>query len=259
MYSRIIEEIESKGRSSFTIDDIRKEVAASVEAIRIALNRMIKKGKLAKPYKGFYVILPPEHRLKGCLPPEQFIPDLMGRLGVNYYAGLLTASEYYGAAHQKPQVFQVVSDKIRRPIICGKVHVDFIFRKNASRIPVIEKNTPVGIIKISSVEATALDLIGYVKEAAGLDNVAGILSELSVRIEIKRILEIADLSPVSWVQRLGYLFELLGDESKAASLAKYIEKIKPLPTLLMPGSVNKGVKLNNRWRVYINTKVEPEL
>jgi predicted transcriptional regulator of viral defense system len=259
MYSKIIEEIESKGRSSFTIDDIRNEASSSVGAIRIALNRMIKKGKLAKPYKGFYVILPPEHRLRGCLPPEQFIPDLMESLGVNYYAGLLSAAEYYGAAHQKPQVFQVVSDKTRRPIICGKVHVDFIFRKNASRIPVIEKNTPAGIIKISSVEATALDLIGYANKSAGLDNVVGILSELSERIEIKKVQEIANLSPVSWIQRLGYLFEILGDESKATPLAKYVEKIKPLPAALMPGSGIKGAKLNNRWRLYINAKVEPEL
>jgi predicted transcriptional regulator of viral defense system len=259
MYSKIIEEIERKGRSSFTIDDIRNEAASSVGAIRIALNRMIKKGKLAKPYKGFYVILPPEHRLKGCLPPEQFIPDLMGRLGVNYYTGLLSAAEYYGAAHQKPQIFQVVSNKTRRPIICGKVHVDFIFRKNASKIPVIEKNTTAGIIKISSPEATAIDLIGYAKKSAGLDNVAGILSELAERIEINRILEIANLSPVSWVQRLGYLFELLGDESKAAALAKYIEKIKPLPVALVPGSGIKGSKLNKKWRLYINAKVEPEL
>ena len=51
------------------------------------------------PYKGFYTIVPPEYRTAGCIPPEQFIPDLMDYLGEAYYAGLLSVSEYHGAAH----------------------------------------------------------------------------------------------------------------------------------------------------------------
>jgi len=44
----------------------------------------------------------------GCLPANQFIPLLMDYLKEPYYAGMLTAAEHYGAAHQRPQAFQVL-------------------------------------------------------------------------------------------------------------------------------------------------------
>ncbi|RLA20598.1 MAG: hypothetical protein DRQ56_02820 [Gammaproteobacteria bacterium] len=37
-----------------------------------ALNRLILKGELASPQRGFYVIVPPEYQQLGCLPAEQF-------------------------------------------------------------------------------------------------------------------------------------------------------------------------------------------
>jgi hypothetical protein len=66
--------------------------------------------------RGFHVIVPPEYRSLGCLPPEQFAPALMETLGMPYYAGLLSAAQFHGAAHQRPQVFQVVVESITHSI-----------------------------------------------------------------------------------------------------------------------------------------------
>jgi hypothetical protein len=35
----------------------------------------------------------------GCLPVDQFVPQLMEHLDLAYYAGLLTAASLHGAAH----------------------------------------------------------------------------------------------------------------------------------------------------------------
>jgi len=78
-------------------------------------------GEIAMPYRGFYVIVPPEYRKTGCLPANQFIPLLMDHLKEPYYAGMLTAAEHYGAAHQRPQAFQVLLQHARPDIICGDV------------------------------------------------------------------------------------------------------------------------------------------
>ena len=44
-------------------------------------------------------------------------PGLRRRvLDLGYYSGLLSAAEYHGAAHQRPQAFQVFLAKNRRPI-----------------------------------------------------------------------------------------------------------------------------------------------
>ena len=259
MYLEIIDEFAANGRYCFSFHEIAEKLNASPVAIKSALNRLKKKGELAVPYQEFYVILPPEHRLRGCLPPQQFIPHLMHHLGEVYYTGLLSAAEFHGAAHHRPQVFQVVVAKARRPLECGQVRVEFIFRKNAAAIPTETRNTTAGTIQISTPEATALDLIGYVRHCAGLDNVATILTELVEKIDIRRLAEVAALSPVAWVQRLGYLFELLGENDKAEVLVDSLQRLHFMPTSLQPGCPIKGAKKNTRWQVFINTEVESDL
>ena len=215
MYQEIVDEFAAQGRYCFSFAEMVARLGTSPVAVRSALNRLKKKGVLALPYQEFYLILPPEHRSRGCLPPQQFIPHLMEHLGEVYYTGLLSAAEFHGAAHHRPQVFQVIVGKARRPIECGQVRVEFIFRKNAADIPTELRNTSAGTVKISTPEATALDMIGYVRHCAGLDNVVTVLAELAEKIDIKRLIEAASLSPVAWVQRLGYLFDLLEEHDKA--------------------------------------------
>jgi predicted transcriptional regulator of viral defense system len=149
--------------------------------------------------------------------------------------------------------------KGHRPIRCGKMRVTFIFRKNAALIPTEPRNTPAGILKIATPEATALDLIGYVGHCAGLDNVATVLTELVEKIDAGCLLRMAELSPIAWVQRLGYLIELVGTHEKAEGIAGYIEKMRPVRTPLAPSLGIKGAKMESRWRVFVNTAVEPDL
>jgi len=259
MIATFIQDLAARGLSSFSLEDIAKLKSSTPSALKAALRRLQKKGDIAMPYRGFYVIVPPEYRAAGCLPPEQFIPDLMDHLGEVYYAGLLSAAEYHGAAHQRPQVFQVVSAKSRRPIRCGKMRVEFVMRKNAAAIPTALKNTPAGILKIETPEATALDLIGYVNRCGGLDNVATILTELAEKIDADRLLEAAHLSPVAWAQRLGYLMELVGAAEKSLGIAGHIQEKRPVRTPLSPALSIKGAEMERRWRVFVNTRVEPDI
>lgn len=102
----LIDDLASRGQYHFTTDEMAARVGSSVIAARAALRRLQKKGVVATPHRGFHVIVPPEYRRLGCLPADQFIPQLMEHLGLDYYAALLTAGRYHGAAHQQPQVFQ---------------------------------------------------------------------------------------------------------------------------------------------------------
>ena len=259
MLAAFIQDIAAQGRSCFSFADAEKLKSSTPTAIKAALRRLQKKGEIAMPYRGFYVIVPPEYRAAACLPPEQFIPDLMDHLGEVYYVGLLSAAEYHGAAHQRPQVFQVVAAKSHRPIRCGKMRMEFIFRKNAAKIPTEPRNTPAGILKIATPEATALDLIGYVGHCAGLDNVATVLAELAEKIDAEHLLGMAKLSPIAWVQRLGYLLELAGDHEKAEGIAGYIHEKQPVRTPLAPALGIKGARMESRWRVFVNAEVEPDV
>jgi len=249
----------AKGVFCFSGAEASDALGSGVIATRAALRRLRHKGEVAMPYRGFYVIVPPEYRKMGCLPANQFIPLLMDHLKEPYYAGMLTAAEHYGAAHQRPQAFQVLLQHARPDIICGDVRIDFIIRKNAALMPVQDFKTPRGYVKVSTPEVTAFDLTGYPHHAGGLDNTATVLSELAESLDGGKLAEIAALSPIAWSQRLGYLLDLIGEAGLADGLAEYVVKRKPVSTPLSPSQPYSGVQMVARWRLMPNEKVEPEI
>ncbi len=259
MLSDEISQFAAEGISTFSFIDLEQRISSSPAALKSALRRLMKKGAIAMLHQGFYVIVPPEYRSMGCRPAEQFIPELMDYLGEYYYVGLLSAAEYHGAAHHRPQVFQVMVAKPRRPIISGTVQVNFIVRGNIKAIPTQTRNTVSGILKLSSPEATAFDLAGYYRHCGWLDNVATVLSELVEVINPEKLVTVAQLSPIAWAQRLGYLLEIVGSEEIWLPLAEYVKAKNPVRSPLLPSAPIKGAIFNKRWQIYVNTKVEAEI
>jgi hypothetical protein len=150
------ENLAAAGRYDFSSKEAQAALGISAAAAKVALNRLAKHGAIASPARGFYVVVPPEYRSLGCLPADQFVPALMKRLNLSYYVGVLTAAQYHGAAHQRPQRFQVFLEKRRRPITCGNVRVAFMIRKRLPEVPVQSLNTPRGTLLVSTPEATAV-------------------------------------------------------------------------------------------------------
>lgn len=230
----------------------------SAAAAKLALNRLAKQALVASPARGFYVIMPPEYRRLGCLPADQFIPALMEILGLRYYAALLSAAQYHGAAHHRPQEFQVALARNRRPIACGAVRVSFIARKRIGDVPVQSFNTPRGTIMVSTVEATAIDLVGYEHHAGGLDQVATVISELAEQIDPQRLTAAAQTAPMPWAQRLGYILELVGAAEKAALLKAYVREKARDVTPLLPAAPHDNARRAADWKLYVNAEVEAE-
>jgi predicted transcriptional regulator of viral defense system len=248
----------ANGRYDFTSREAQSALCISADAAKLALNRLEKKSFIASPARGFYVLVPPEYRSLGCLPADQFIPALMKRLNLPYYAGLLSAAEYHGAAHQRPQEFQVFLAKNRRPIQCGMVRVAFIARKHIKEVPVQSLNTARGTVLVSSPEATALDLVGYADHAGGLGQVGTVLSELAGRLDPEKLATAARTAPVPWAQRLGYLLEHLGFEAKAPALKAYVREHAKQWVALLPKAPRKRSHRNNGWKLHVNANVEAE-
>ena len=253
-----IANLAAQGQHHFAIAEMRQSLGISPAAAKLALLRLAKRGMVASPARGFYVIVPPEYRRLGCLPADQFIPQLMERLGLPYYVGLLSAAQYHGAAHHRPQEFQVVIAKNRRPIVCGAVRVAFVARKRIGDVPVQSFNTPRGTIRVSTVEATAVDLVGYERHAGGLDQVATVLGELAEQIDPQRLVAAAKTAPMPWAQRLGYLLELVDAKASAEALSAYVTGSAKDLAPLLPGTPHAKAPHDERWRLYINAEVEAE-
>jgi predicted transcriptional regulator of viral defense system len=254
----LIASLAAGGRHHFTAKEARASLGVSAAAAKLALGRLAKQGLVASPARGFYVIIPPEYRSLGCLPADQFIPAYMERLGLRYYAALLSAAQYHGAAHHRPQEFQVALAKNRRRIECGAVRVSFIARKRIADVPVQSFNTPRGTILVSSPEATAVDLVGYEHHAGGLDQVATVLAELAEKIDPQRLLAAVQTAPVPWAQRLGYLLELVGAGERTGPLKAYVGEKARDATPLLPAAPHEDAKRSPDWKLYVNAAVEAE-
>lgn len=259
MFARdYVDDLMARGHHHFTTQDIIQAIERDPHAVRAQLRRLKARGVIAEPVRSFHVVLPPAHRSRGCLPAEQFVPQLMDLVGEPYYMALLSAAQRYGAAHQRPQVDQVMVRRNRRPIRCGQVRVEFVARRDLERMPVREFNTPRGVVRYSTPETTALELVGYPSRAAGLDNVAAVLRDLAEEMAADRLLVAAGLSPVSWSQRLGYLLERVGAPDLAGSLRPFVATRARSFAPLRRAADRFGAERNRTWKLILNAEIEPD-
>ncbi len=251
--------LRSQGRYYFTIIDAEKALELTKVATINALRRLRLKKAVVSPARGFYLILPPEYKILGCLPAEMFIPDLMKHLNQPYYIGFISAAQYYGAAHQKPQRFQVVTSKTRTPIHCGRVYVEFIANKRVAEMPTKKFNTSAGIINVATPEVIAADIVSMPQHAAGISNAATILADLSEEMDIKKLIELTKHnSELFWLQRLGYLLEFLGFDQLTNEISKILSDKKLHWARLVSQAKYKPLQRNKKWKIIVNTKVEPD-
>jgi predicted transcriptional regulator of viral defense system len=178
-----VNDLQSLGRYTFTRTDAAALMVITALALEAALRRLKKRGRIANPRRGFYVVVPLEYREAGCPPASWFIHNLMGFLGQSYYVGLLSAAASHGAGHQQPMVFQVITDRATRTASAGRVRIDFHVSLKIEKVPVVEVQTEMGTMRISTPEATAFDLVRYPAASGYIGNVATVLSELSEKLD----------------------------------------------------------------------------
>ena len=148
--------------------------------------------------------------------------------------------------------------KNRAAIECGEVRVVFIARGDLERMPVTSVNTPRGVVRYSTPEVTALELVGYPNHAGGMNNVATVLAELAEEVDAKKLVEAAEMSPVGWSQRLGYLLEFVDQQELARALQPFVENCARSYTPLRRAADVAGAERNAKWKLLINVDVEPE-
>jgi predicted transcriptional regulator of viral defense system len=270
-FSEYLKNLRQSGRLSFTINQASSDLGISKHNVLASIFRIKKSGEIISPAKGFYVIIPPEHQLQGCLPASQLVPILMQHLKINYYVGLLSCAMYHGATHQKPNSFQIISDKqIRKNLKFGQVSIDVIYKKSLANLPLKEIVVDSGYLKISSPELTMMDLLLYPNRSGGLNHIATVLSELIEAIDVKKLLDLANISKQKfWLQKLGYILEKIDVENLKhkqkiiITLQKYLfsgkKNIAKNYVALAPEILIKDYPRCKKWMVVENTSIESDL
>ena len=255
-------ELRSNGRYSFSLPELRNQFKQSDEALKKALQRLKKKKEIALVRNEFYVIITPEYRSKGILPPSFFIADLMKFLDRDYYVGLINAAAYYGAAHQQPPSFSVITKKPSlRNINSDTLKINFYIKKEWNNEYIVKRKVDTGYINVSSPELTALDLVYYFDQSGGINRITTVLEELSESIDADKLLNIAkNFSSVTTVQRLGFLLEyVMNRKDLSDPIKSYLKTVKYFPLLLRPEKAKREMRTGNDWKVVQNVKVETDL
>jgi predicted transcriptional regulator of viral defense system len=255
-----IENVQSKGKNAFSLTLLHSELTNySHTAIKSALNRLTKKGTIVSIHKGFYLVIPPQYKTKGILPPTLYLDALMKELNRPYYLALLNAAAYHGASHQQPQEFFVVTSfPVLRPTLKKGLKVSYISKKELPDKLLESKKTEAGYLKISNPILTATDLIQFEKRVGGLNRVATVLSELMEVIKPQHFdTSLLNSTPKSTLQRLGYLLQnVLHNTVLADALYNSLKTEKLFRIPLKAASPTKGFSADGKWKVIVNTQVE---
>jgi predicted transcriptional regulator of viral defense system len=252
----------SRGRSWVTTGEVAELLDVPPNEVPPIAARWRAKRQAFAPTRGAYVIIPPEFRSWGAVPATHFIDPMMRFLGHDYYVGYLSAAEIHGAAHQRPQVFQVVTSGRLRDRSFGRVHVEFTTSSDTDRRPTVEKNTPTGTMRVSTPEITTLDLIASPGHGGGLSNVATVIGELleNDTVDVSALVEVSEDYSVAVRQRTGWMLEhvagLLDHGIDLSSLEAAVAGAERTP--LLPSAGRSG-SADPRWNVIVNTDVEPDL
>ena len=255
--------IQKKGRVTFSSDELKKQFPEkTARAIELALNRLISQKKIIPVLKGFYAVIPAEYAMWAIIPPTMYLDSLMTYLKRPYYFALLNAAEFYGAAHQKPQQYSVITvlpplrDTNKR-----NIKINFI----ATRKEIPQKwlkafKTQTGYIQVSTPELTAVDLITFQKEIGGINRACTVLYELMEVVKFGKLDKtFFDYVPTSTIQRLGYLLENELEQMKQAEIL-YLKsqthgcKFQKIP--LKYGKSTLNCEVNPKWKIVVNECIE---
>lgn len=254
-----IREREIRGRVTFTIDDVRQAVNLSDNSLVTELQRQVARGRICIPYRGFYVIIPPQYALKGVVPPTYYIDNLMSAVRKPYYLCLLSAAEFYGASHQRAMQTQVMTIAPRlKPSKMNNL-LNWNYRQLIPFELLMKKNAEMGVIVYSSAELTAIDLVQFASHVGGYQRAATVLAELMESVDVERIESVLPYTTTATVQRLGYLLEfVLEEQHKADKLYKLLKASTPKwkKVLMSNASEERSSSMGNRWHVNMNIEIE---
>ncbi len=252
-----IDSLQAAGRYTFQREEAIEQSGLSGDAVKKALQRMARRGRIAKVKHYFYVIVPLEYKISGAPPASWFIDELMKTMDRPYYVGLLSAASQHGASHQQPQQFQIITDRPVRPVSAGRLQISFFVSKFMPDAACDSVKTATGSMRISTPETTAVDLVRFARSVGYLHHVATVLGELAPRCDPKKLLTAAkQVEDLPNAQRLGYILDHVQRKRITDPLQLWLARQNPGMIPLWSGRPAEDVRTSRRWRLLLNGSIE---
>ena len=247
------------GKTFFVKEDALRILGITPEQFRYQAYRLSQKRLLKRLALNFYMIIPPEYFNLGTLPPIMLIDHLMKYLNQDYYVGLLSAASLYGATHQQPMSFQVITDKRIRNINLERGLIEFHSYGDCKSAFKESIAVQTGYVQISSKEQTMFDLVRFYQASGYMSNVALVIKTLAEECDQQALTLAAKNEKENPVlQRLGYILKFTEFPILADIISQELKKRKLRYVLLRPEFHRKiGEKLAT-WMLIVNDTLEIE-
>lgn len=255
-FTELWDQLLAEGRSAVTAAELEERTGATRNAVYAAVKYAIDKGRMFSPVRGLYVIVPPDYRSWRVVPAAHFIDPMMRYLGIDYYVAFASAAQWWGAAHQAPQEFQVVTERTVLDRDIERVRLRFHTSTRIDTHAVRRVAGPRTMIRVATPDLCSVDLVGRPRVAGGLANVATILAELP-DLDGGRIAALAAKRSRAEARRLGWLLELVRTDLDLDALHQLAQPDHGQPTLLASDGARRGQR-DERWGVIVNATVETD-
>lgn len=247
------------GRGALTTGEVASLLDVPADQVRRRLHAPARRAEWVQPTRGLWIPVPPEYRTWGAPPGIEIVDAMMRHRDIGYYVGWLSAAALHGVAPQAPQAFQVVVDRHVRDRVVGRTRFRFAQRR-AAHIPTIAFPTRDGSARVSTVAATMLDVADDLMRAAGIDNAATVVVELSEHdsFDVSDLARLARLFPAAAGRRVGWMLSTFADHDDLEPLRDVVVPLVPSASQLDPHS-NVSGDVDTDWMLTINRDVEPDL
>lgn len=255
---KLIEKMESEGRRAFTIEEAMDRLDSGRRNALAILGSLVRSKRIISPTDGLYALWHPSERKWG-IHPLPILDILMKYRKCPYYVGLLSAADYYGAAHHKPQVLQVIIPKQITLRKAKELAVSFHVCTKFSSEGLLSLNVQGEKTMFSSPERTVLDILYFESVCGGFKNVCLVVRDLMPKLNAENLKKVIEKYPFSSsIQRLGYMLEYFNaDKKNLNTLIKWAKEGR-LPNIALSARLPKKGKFHPIWHVIENAKIEEE-
>jgi hypothetical protein len=250
--ARFLDHLQARGDLVVSVDETGEQNALSRIAAQRQLERLTPRTTRLPGRPSAFLIVPPEHRRRGAPPVAAWLDEYMRAQGHRYYVGLLSAAALHGSSVHAVQVTQVLLRRPRRPVAVGKIHLQFYVKSTLESTPIAEIPGLPAPLTVSSPEATALDLIAFSHRLGGVGRALEVIRGLEGAMTgagMRRALQGG--VPVTVMQRLGYVFEVLRFDSLADIVQRALPKRFP-PALLQAHGQRAQGPASAPWAIVDN-------
>ncbi len=242
------------GHVAFSMSQLVEGTALTRSAAKSQLRRLSHKIVRISKAHPFFVIVSPEHGLRGSPPVDSWLDDYFQWLDHPYYLALQSAASAYGSNPQSIQVIQVMTDKPRRPVTVGQLHIVFFVKRSIQDTPTQQLANAFAPTRVSTPAATAFDLIRYAARIGGIGRTVETLRPLLPLIDqtaLRGVLEAEDETATA--QRLGYILEKTGKPKLAAVVEHWLPAKRPTIPLATMSANHPAGPVASPWRIVDNS------